>query len=223
MPIWSISTLVGDTLAGEPFFDVNLGSIHNLEEIRVYPREDCCPEQLEDFFILVSRTSLAERALSSLIADTTVQKFQYLGAAPNGEPIVFDLPSGTIGQYIRLTQASSEGFVFAEIEVLGCGLASPQFFFYSASDTSQLVNLDPNALIQIYPNPFRTNFVVDLGEVNVEFATIRLINALGQTVFSTELTTQGIVQVGNNLSPGMYWVEIQYANRIEQFKIIKQR
>ena len=133
------------------------------------------------------------------------------------------MPSGTIGQYIRLTQASSEGFVFAEIEVLGCGLASPQFFFYSASDTSQLVNLDPNALIQIYPNPFRTNFVVDLGEVNVEFATIRLINALGQTVFSTELTTQGIVQVGNNLSPGMYWVEIQYANRIEQFKIIKQR
>ena len=40
---------LGDTLAGEPFFDVNLGSIHNLEEIRVYPREDCCPEQLEDF------------------------------------------------------------------------------------------------------------------------------------------------------------------------------
>ena len=213
-----------DTLGGLPFYDINLGSIHNLEEVRVYPRADCCPEQLEDFFILISRTSLEGRSLASIIPDTTVSKFQYVGAAPNGEPIIFDLPSGSIGQHIRLTSTANESLVFSEIEAYGCGLGSPQFFFYSAADTSQLVAPDPSSLIQIYPNPFRTNFTIDLGEVDVEFATIRLINALGQSVFSTNLTAaQSIVQVGNNLSPGMYWVEIQYGTRVEQFKIIKQR
>ena len=213
-----------DTLGGLPYYDINLGSIHNLEEIRVYPRADCCPEQLEDFFIMIGRTSMEGRSLSSLITDTTVNKFQYVGAAPNGEPIIFDLPSGTIGQHIRLTRTANERLIFSEIEAYGCGLGSPQFFFYSAADTSQLVDLDPSSLIQIYPNPFRTNFTIDLGEVDVEFAMIRLINALGQSVFTTDLTAaQSIVQVGNNLSPGMYWVEIQYGTRIEQFKIIKQR
>ena len=162
-------------------------------------------------------------SLADILADTTVDKFQYLGKAPLGEAVVFDLPPGTIGQFIRLTHASFDRLVFSEIEVMGCGLGSPQFYLYSANDTTQLQDPNPFNVLDIYPNPFRTNFTVDLGELNVGTAEVRMINALGQMVFSTTLNSQSVVQVGNNLSPGMYWVEIVFGARKEQFKIIKQR
>ncbi|MEM6628111.1 MAG: T9SS type A sorting domain-containing protein [Bacteroidota bacterium] len=218
-----VVTATGDSLEQEPYFEVDLQSIHNLERIHVFPREDCCPEDLQDFFLLVGSKPFGNGPLTNILADTTVSKFQYLGKAPLGEPIVFDLPSGTIGQFIRLTHPSFDRLVFAELEVMGCGLGSPQFYLYSADDTTQLQDPDPFSVIDIYPNPFRTNFTVDLGELNIGNAEVRMINALGQVVFSTTLTSQSIVQVGNNLSPGMYWVEVNFGVRQEQFKIIKQR
>ena len=218
-----VLSATGDSVEQEPYFEVDLQSIHNLESIRVFPRQDCCPEDLQDFFLLVGSKPFGSGSLTDILADTTVDKFQYLGKAPLGEPVVFDLPSGTIGQFIRLSHASTNRMVFSEIEVFGCGLGSPQFYLYSATDTTQLVDPDPFTLIDIYPNPFRTNFSVDLGQLNPGTAEVRMINALGQMVFSTTLTSQSLVQVGNNLSPGMYWVEIVFGARREQFKIIKQR
>lgn len=98
---------------GSPWWQVDLGSSQALNNIVLYKRTDCCPEQLTNFYVFVSNSDMTGRSLSSLIADANVWKYQYAGGAPTQ----LTIPAVTSGRYVRVVLSNRGTLSLAEVEV----------------------------------------------------------------------------------------------------------
>lgn len=82
-------------------------------------------------------------------------------------------------------------------------------------------------LVNIYPNPFNTSFVVSLDLQNDSEINMTLIDAAGREIISYQskesagIYTKTIDATSLNLSRGMYWVKIRYNNQELCKKLIK--
>ncbi len=76
---------------------------------------------------------------------------------------------------------------------------------------------DESTLINIYPNPANKKLNID-SKLNIDFTNIRIVNQLGQEVFSTE---KNVLQIDiSGLDPGIYIVELEYFNKLIRKKIV---
>ncbi|MEM9824446.1 MAG: T9SS type A sorting domain-containing protein, partial [Bacteroidota bacterium] len=84
------------------------------------------------------------------------------------------------------------------------------FIVVEGESTSTLV-IDPLALqLEAFPNPFKEEVTLSYQlDEEIDQATLILINALGQTVIQRKLNNQnGVLELGQELIPGMYFVQI---------------
>ena len=63
-------------------------------------------------------------------------------------------------------------------------------------------------LFNIYPNPARDNFVVELKDLNITNGQIQLVDLLGNTIFQSNLDKEVNIIPVSNLTTGMYFYRI---------------
>ena len=98
-----------------PWWEVDLGAVYDINKIKLYNRTDCCKERLNNYNIYVSKSPITA-ATKGLLSG--LQKFQ------NVNPVVH--PTRATGRYVRVAlKGTSVPLSLAEVEVYG---VRPQSF-----------------------------------------------------------------------------------------------
>lgn len=97
-----------------PFWQVDLGQVHDVWSVRLVNRGDCCGERLSGFHVFVSETDLTGRPYAGLVADASVWKIYRV--TPFGDSLT--LPVGARGRYVRVQLSEVNALSLAEVQVL---------------------------------------------------------------------------------------------------------
>ncbi len=98
------------------FWEVDLGSIANIEKINIWNRTDCCNENLKEFYILVSDEPFISEKLSTVLIQNFISSYFIEDIAGSPTQINID----RTGQYVRLQLKNAGAITMTELEVIGC-------------------------------------------------------------------------------------------------------
>ncbi|AKJ27495.1 discoidin domain-containing protein [Caldimonas brevitalea] len=115
---WHDATVTHTNSTAQPWWQLDLGSVQALRQVRVWNRVDCCAERLSNFYLLVSQTPFTSNNLEQerLRAGVTALPF---ASVPGGRVLDVDLPAGLTGRYLRVWLGGTEVLSLAEVEVFG--------------------------------------------------------------------------------------------------------
>ena len=99
----------------EAWWEVELDSIYRLESLRLWSRTDCCTDQLQNLYVLVSDTPFASDDLATTRAQAGVDEY-YIGAPVNG---ILEIDINRTGRHIRLQNVGNGPLSLAELQVFG--------------------------------------------------------------------------------------------------------
>jgi hypothetical protein len=99
----------------QAWWEVDLGAVHPIDDIRIWNRAVCCPERLRAFHILVSERPFASAALEALLREPGVRS--RFVSSPVGSPTVIRMDLR--GRYVRLQLAERGVLNLPELEVWG--------------------------------------------------------------------------------------------------------
>ena len=90
-----------------------------------------------------------------------------------------------------------------------------------ASETLKLNTDVPECSLELYPNPFTTNFNLNICTPK-EVLCIRIFDVMGKVVETIQgSAVSSIVSMGASLKPGIYIVKVEGANSSQTFKALK--
>lgn len=90
----------------------------------------------------------------------------------------------------------------------------------SNSDTS-ITEVDL-PMVSIYPNPSSEYFTLKLSADNIDQTSIVIYDVMGRKVFQSSYGIQKMIRFGNELKPGIYFVNIIMDNQMVREKIVKR-
>lgn len=99
----------------QAWWQVDLGSVSSINQIKIWNRTDCCPERLSNFYVLVSDALFTSLDLTTTLNQPGVSNYYIASAA--GSPSVVTI--GRSGRYVRVQLAGTNYLSIAEVEVLG--------------------------------------------------------------------------------------------------------
>ena len=107
----------------QPWWEVDLADIYDLDTLRIYNRTDCCGNRLRDFYVLVSSSPFPTGAtLDEMLANNAITAYHFPGVA--GDTVSINL-AGISGQFVRVQLSREDILNLAEIEVWGCEETPP--------------------------------------------------------------------------------------------------
>jgi len=90
------------------------------------------------------------------------------------------------------------------------------------SVTTQVAREESNFGVKLYPNPSATTFKLEIPGTDGSAGTdLRIINVHGRTVKVLSMASGSTIQFGNDLRPGIYFVEVLQGINKKVLKIIK--
>ena len=98
-----------------PWWEVDLGSLSQIDEIVLFNRTDGSQNRLSNFYVLISSTQMTG-SLSQLLADNSITQIYFPGAAGIQE----NLLTNATGRFVRIQLGGNGILHMAEVEVLGC-------------------------------------------------------------------------------------------------------
>ncbi len=113
---WGANSVTYTNWESNPWLQVDLGSTHNIEQLKVWNRTDCCQSNLSNYHILISNTPFTSNNLNTSINQNGVTNIVQNTAA--GTPST--LPANVSGRYVRLQLAGTGILAIAELEIIGC-------------------------------------------------------------------------------------------------------
>lgn len=99
----------------EAWWEVDLGRIEDISEVRIWNRTDEHGDRLVNFCVLISQRPFGSASLGTLLQDAAFWKSSHPGMA--GEKVV--IPANTRGRYVRVQLRQKNFLALAEVEVLG--------------------------------------------------------------------------------------------------------
>ena len=211
----------------ESWWEVDLGQPSDIEGIRIYNRASTVPfllNRLNNFWVFISDQPLVDD-LQTNVNNTSVDKFFFSGNAGAIE----DITLSGIGRYVRVQKTGAGPLHMAEVEVTGCNTQIPALNPEQVTTTPNAENVslnDPNRELQkivlnAAPNPFSNNFsLIVEGQVS-ENASIRIIDALGQVVYKANLNGANRLEIGQELNPGIYWIQLLSSGQMVDVRVVK--
>ncbi|HEX5709518.1 MAG TPA: PQQ-dependent sugar dehydrogenase [Pyrinomonadaceae bacterium] len=113
---WFADSSVSCTSNGpREWWEVDLGEVQSLAEIRLWNRTDCCGERLSDFYVLVSDVPFVSGDLDEVLRQPGVSS--YHSPFVGGRPSLFTV--NRTGRYVRVQLAGADYLSLAEVEVYG--------------------------------------------------------------------------------------------------------
>lgn len=99
----------------QPWWQVDLGSLHNLTQIKVWNRTDCCSGRLANFRMFVSDSPFTSTSLYQTTYQTGVSNYRLSGAVNSST--TFNVNRS--GRYVRVQLEGSNFLSLAEVQVMG--------------------------------------------------------------------------------------------------------
>ncbi|MCW7539642.1 discoidin domain-containing protein [Aquabacterium sp. A7-Y] len=115
--LWRDGPLTYTGPAQQPWWEVDLGAVHPLRQVRIWNRVDCCSEQLADFDVLVSDTPFGGSTLEEERRRPGVTAYP-VGSLEGRRMLDLRLAEGQSGRYVRLWLRGEAALSLAEVEVL---------------------------------------------------------------------------------------------------------
>ena len=113
---WNGNSVSLTNWQSQAWWEVDLGEVAQIEEIKIWNREDCCVDNLVNYYILVSDEPFNSTDLDATLNQNSVTSFFQNSIAERPSNITI----GETGKYVRI-QLEGSGFLnLAEIEVMGC-------------------------------------------------------------------------------------------------------
>jgi hypothetical protein len=120
--VWNNNSVTHTNNNPQPWWQVDLGAVQQLDSVRVWNRTDCCSNRLSNFYVLVSDTPFASTGLSATLAQAGVSSYHTPGAAGSS----INVSVNRTGRYVRVQLAAAADYLsLAEVEVLGAAGATP--------------------------------------------------------------------------------------------------
>ncbi|MDD2499551.1 MAG: discoidin domain-containing protein [Geobacter sp.] len=101
--------------APNDWWEVDLGSQKQIQEIKLWNRTDCCSERLSNFYVMVSQKPFSDSNLQSSLNDPSIWHFHHPGAAARETTVAV----AGVGRYVRIQLAGQNWLSLAEVEVIG--------------------------------------------------------------------------------------------------------
>lgn len=95
-----------------------------------------------------------------------------------------------------------------------------QVDFNDATSYSKTILLGSDGNVQVVPNPFKDKFRIENNTMDV--CSARLNTSTGAELGSFQVGSNETLNIGEDLAPGIYFVEVQYAGTVKVYKLIKQ-
>jgi len=99
----------------QAWWQVDLGAVQGIRNIRIWNRTDCCGERLAKFFVLVSENPFSPGDLNTVLRQPGVESFYHEGVTGR----MTDLNVNRNGRYVRVQLSGSNYLQLAEVEVFG--------------------------------------------------------------------------------------------------------
>ncbi len=93
---------------------------------------------------------------------------------------------------------------FGEHDDFGC--AYSQYFYVSSLNTTGVQSINKQSSVAIYPNPASREINIDFDNTDTRNSSLSVINVLGQTVYTTNVTADHITINSSSFAPGVYTI-----------------
>lgn len=121
--------------SGKQWWQVDLGEAYQIKQIKLYNRDGCCTNRLQDFVLFVSENPISStQTLAELEADNNLFRINY----GTGVKDIFTFDLDQPGRYVRVQLRKDKSLHMSEVEVYAC---------------SEGTNPDPNPDPDPEPNP----------------------------------------------------------------------
>ena len=212
---WS-ADLAHTNRESQPWWQVDLGAVSNIEQVNIYNRTDCCAGRLNNFYILVSDTPFDPTAsLDELRNDPNNYVHTFTGRAGLLENITI----GTTGRYVRIQHTRTIQLHLAEVEVMGCAIGTQGNRLANANEVEAGENIEFD--LRVFPNPSSGRITISIDQLaQGEPVEYSLYNLQGQRVWQTR--GQRAEQVNlSHLAKGVYLLRAQGNgwNQVKQLMI----
>jgi hypothetical protein len=196
----------------EPFWQVDLGAVSDIDNVELWNRTDCCSDRLRNFWLFVSDHDFAATTIAGLRAESGVYAYVYPGQVGRNVNFLINRP----GRFVRVQLASRDYLQLAEVQVWAPATAGKVNLAggrpASASSVLAGFNCGPERAVNGNTNPHFYNelsvfinngtetapwFDVDLGSVQ-PLSTIELGN---RSDYAPEWLTKFYVFVSDNPFP----------------------
>ena len=202
---WTNASIIHTQREAQPWWQVDLGSQGEIQEVHIYNRTDCCQPRLKDFYVLVSNIPFsASASLTDLLNNPSVTSTYFPGNAGDSEQIAI----GNTGRYVRIQLSSSnEVLHVAEIEVMGCPAASQVQRLAASGEGVEELKEDP--FLHLFPNPTskHVNIVVENASSESSYR-FEIYTMTGQRVWERAGSTYEKVDL-SGLAKGLYLIKVQ--------------
>ena len=101
----------------ESWWQVDLGSVRDLDFVTLYNRTDCCDNRLNNFHVFVSNTPFNSTSLSATQNQSGVSDIAFSGQAGTVE----DLSINRSGRYVRIQREGTGVLSLAEVQIIQSG------------------------------------------------------------------------------------------------------
>jgi hypothetical protein len=108
--------------AAQDYWEVDLGAVDTVQTVNLFNRTDCCATRLNNFYVLVSATSMDGQSLAQLLANPAVSAHYVgnTGYVAGNEPQLYAVGvGGAQGRFVRVQLAGTNQLQLAEVEVMG--------------------------------------------------------------------------------------------------------
>ena len=114
---WVSNSVSLTNWTNQSWWEVDLGSVADINEIRIFNRSDCCQDVLSNYYIFVSDSPFSSTDLNTTLNQNGVSNYLQSNQAQSPSTVAIN---GS-GRYVRV-QLNGQGFLaLAEVEVIGCG------------------------------------------------------------------------------------------------------
>ena len=112
---WAGNSLTHTNNDSQAWWQVDLGFVARIDQIKLWNRTDCCPDRLSNFYVLVSNEPFTSTNLNTTLSQPGVSSYYFSGAA--GSMTAFAI--GRTGRYVRVQLMGANYLTLAEVEIIG--------------------------------------------------------------------------------------------------------
>jgi len=143
------------------WWEIDLGEIHNIDDIKLWNRTDCCSDKFSDFYVFVSDVPFTSQGLDATLNQAGVDSYYVEGEA--GLPT--ELSIVRTGQYVRVQLSGTAYLAIAEVEIMGCATSNlidiNNEYVNETPEQSQASFSQENLQAKVFPNPAEDIITVD--------------------------------------------------------------
>jgi len=117
---WNYSSVTHTDYNNQGWWEVDLGSVQSLSNVKVWNRTDCCGSRLSNFYIFVSDVPFTSHDLTLTMGQSGVASYYTAGAAGTS---VTQAVNRT-GRYVRVQLAGADYLSLSEVQVFSANAAT---------------------------------------------------------------------------------------------------